>query len=1022
MNELRRTSYLCFVAVAFLAGLVAASPCLAGSVPENPLNSLQMKPGQYKSNQIRSLKAELLIKYSERRAIQQIKRLIAKYRGTALEPELDFRLAELYVRRSKADQFFEMHRDSKNIVRFVPEIVKTANSKRRLEQAIHVYNLIIHKFPNYGRLDLVMFNDAFSYQQIGDNGTAERLYRQLVSDFQNSDLLPDAHLALGEIDFQRQDFTGALKHYLAIKKFPDSTVYPYGIYKAAWAYYNLRDTKSAIHELEAVIKYGVYVEKHHIDARLDLRREALFDLALFYEGARPPSGAYAYLSREAGDLPVGPVIMRLAELYKRHGRDKSVITLLSDFIEERPHSEVVPLAYVYMMNASENLNHYSKVVDLLGRLDKTCDPQSDWAENQKPGSAMDPTNLLAQEFVDSNFNGPKGSSAAPEARLTSPQLCRRAFNKMALGFANKWLKKWNSQPKATKFADDAEKAFALYLRATPNSPQSNRARFVYASTLYKRNQFRQSSRQYAIVGRQTTDKKMGHEARYFALTALQKAVKHIWSDADEAQFKKLANDYLTKDPHGKYVLDVRFEVGFIAYKKHQYSDAERIFKAIGQKYASAEKGRKAQDLYLDILNIKKDYRTLRAYALKLRNECHDKARYAKLNKIYEQTYFLIVQGYVKHGNLQHAVLAYQQFAKLNPNSKLAKKALWNAMQLNYQRGDVEAGAAAAVHYFEKYPNTKEGLDALIKADQSYESMAQIKDAARVSMKLASADPKSKDKWLLLTANFDSLDGNVAESRKIYDSLRKSPVQKTAVEALNALNQLSRNDENPRYHEKVLRDLIRLGVQPEASLAQVHFVEKAYRSGNDKKAFRLAEEVMSEERDGADASALARARLIQARILAKEFKQQSLKSHLSRIQMVLVLKTEKLSKAQIAYQAAERFGDPKVTVEAMSELGDCYLSYSNDLDNMPVPSGLPANEVSVFRDQMLKLSIPMEEKGVDAKLQAFKAAKEFNLGDKLIARLRSELNNLHQPVPANSNKFQFTSPVAVLPLLVKKVGT
>ena len=142
-------------------------------------------------------------------------------------------------------------------------------------------------------MDLVIFNHAFARQALGQDKEAERLYWELVKNFSDSPLVPDAHLAIGEIAFHKGEFNVALEHFDAIRKFPDSRVYPYGLYKAAWTRYNMRDAAGGLKNLEEVVAYGDYVQKNQIEARLDLRKEALSDMTLFYEDVYPPKEAYA---------------------------------------------------------------------------------------------------------------------------------------------------------------------------------------------------------------------------------------------------------------------------------------------------------------------------------------------------------------------------------------------------------------------------------------------------------------------------------------------------------------------------------------------------------------------------------------------------------------------------------------------------------------------------------------------------------------------------------------------------------
>jgi hypothetical protein len=62
---------------------------------------LQFKAGDEEGNELKALKAELLISKSDEMALKQLQKLLHKYRGTAMEPSLLFRLAEIYMRRPR---------------------------------------------------------------------------------------------------------------------------------------------------------------------------------------------------------------------------------------------------------------------------------------------------------------------------------------------------------------------------------------------------------------------------------------------------------------------------------------------------------------------------------------------------------------------------------------------------------------------------------------------------------------------------------------------------------------------------------------------------------------------------------------------------------------------------------------------------------------------------------------------------------------------------------------------------------
>ena len=66
-----------------------------------------------------------------------------------MEPDMHFRLAELYMRSSKTDRFFEVHRESETIVKLAPRSLKKLRAARRLQKAVDTYGMIQKKFPDF---------------------------------------------------------------------------------------------------------------------------------------------------------------------------------------------------------------------------------------------------------------------------------------------------------------------------------------------------------------------------------------------------------------------------------------------------------------------------------------------------------------------------------------------------------------------------------------------------------------------------------------------------------------------------------------------------------------------------------------------------------------------------------------------------------------------------------------------------------------------------------------------------------
>lgn len=951
-----------------------------------PLDELKLVEGDEQGNEVKSVKAEMMVRKSEQNAIEQALKLLKKHKGTELEAEIQFRLAELYMRRSKTDRFFELHRESDTVIRLAPRLVSESSSKASVHKAVDTYAMIQDKWPNFEQMDLVIFNHAFARQILGQEKESEALYTQLISRHSTSPLVPDAHLAIGEIAFNRSQFPVALDHFNAIKRFPESRVFPYGLYKAAWTHYNMRNAEMGLKKLEEVVAYGKFVEQNRMEARLDLRKEALSDMTLFYEDVYPSKDAYKYFYEQAGDAEVGAILLRMGTLYERHSRFNDQRIVLSQFIDRLPASPLIPKVHTDLILAHDALKQKDSSVQKLEELHKICQSSSRWIRSQ--GGKDDQSKRLSEE-------------------------CSSGLNETSLRLAKKWLRNWKKLPSDTTFADASEKAFEIYLRTPLKSEEFVQSRYAYAELLFARNKLRKASDEYAAVSRSGVIVQLSHDAAYAAVVSLEKAVGEKWSNDDERAFNKLAKDYVEKYPKGQYRLDLEYKMALLAYEKERYEEAAPVFVRLGREFPKSEKGMKAQDLYLDILNIKKDYRGIRNYAQEVMKATGEASREQRLRKLYEQAYFLEIQGMEEKGRLKEALAEYQNFAKQNGSSDLSEKSIWNAMQLHFKLDDSLNGAKTAEDYASRYPQSPQAVNALLRAAQTFEQMGQLSEAARVLVKLSAKDQKSTVRWKELAADFHALDGEAPEARKIYQELRSQGDQGQKLKILNKLEALEKNYGTPQTHADFLKLMIDMNVQPQSSLAKVQVVEQQLDKGRNEEAFNEARRLLSSSHMNANQK--ARLRLVQAKVLEQEFLKQSVKSRAERVGAVLALKTEKLQKVQEALQSTIKYGDPRASMDAFERLYGCYSHYVKALKEMPVPAGLSADDEKAFRAEIDNLVVPLEEKSVDALSQAVQFARKQQFLDKTVGRLESELNRLNHRVTADVTP-DMEIPAMVLPVL------
>jgi tetratricopeptide (TPR) repeat protein len=142
----------------------------------------------------------------------------------------------------------------------------------------------VQTFPNFEQIDRILFALAFNYQQKQVNEDAKAIYTEIIQNFQQSPVLPDALFNLADIYFAAGDVDSASALYgHVMQNFPKSFVYVYAIYKLGWCAYNQADFEGALGHFVKVI--DLQSARSTTEQKLEhqsLRNEALRSLILAY--------------------------------------------------------------------------------------------------------------------------------------------------------------------------------------------------------------------------------------------------------------------------------------------------------------------------------------------------------------------------------------------------------------------------------------------------------------------------------------------------------------------------------------------------------------------------------------------------------------------------------------------------------------------------------------------------------------------------------------------------------------------
>ncbi|GIL18584.1 MAG: hypothetical protein BroJett040_23350 [Oligoflexia bacterium] len=909
--------------------ILAFQPGFSKDAPKGVLPELKINSTNEDENQKKAVQSEIMISKAEQQAIVALQKILQKKKGTSEEPDLWYRLAELYMRRAKSGRFFDLYRDSDKAAQFAPPQIREQSAINHLKQAIQIYNKIEKEWPKYSDMDSVLFNNAFANQQIHQRKIAEDLYLRLVNKYPQSQLIPDARLSLGEMNYDAQKFNVALEHFEAIAKYPNSRVFSYGLYKTAWTLYNLHRNQEAIDKLIEVALY-FSPENKTKRANHNLRSEALRDLTLFFGETHSADEAYRFFKKVCTEDELGEAMINLGKLYDSHSRQKEMNIFLSEYIDKHPNGVQRAKTELLLIQANETLKNRKVVVDHLVALAKVCEPQSEYRKEH-----------------------PK----------VAEEQCDYEFNRVNVDLAKKWWDLWQKNKSNKEMADLTLKAFEVHLGREDQTKPDIKSRYAYAELLYQQEAYRKASEQYERVANTAQDTTIQHDASYASLVSLQKASEIKKESSDSDNLLRLSMKYIEKHPTGPHAYPVKYKIGFINYEKNNHTEADKWLRALSSDKKSGEFKRKSEDLVLDMLNAKKDYNQIKSYALRLLNEKPEKDRTQALTKIIEESDYAAIQDYLKKGNKQEAATKLYSYHQEHQDSPLAQDALWQALSIQYSLNQWIEAADTSLVYAQKYPQDKKSLDALKDAARAYSQNGLSMKAALTFEALSSkVSEKEQATFIEAAADLYLLENRDQDARAAYKKLLtdKNSSQNAKIYG-QILATLKGQESSPEYIQTE-KKILDHGYEPYTSEILLKRAQKLFADQKMSDAFQLAKQIVG---GGGSSDTKASARLIQAQVLESELISQSTKSSLERLPTVLALKTEKLDKAQTAYlDVAKMAKSPSIQLAALDGLNRCYKNYVSTVSNPVIKADLTDEDKKALETELAKLTTPIAEKNKD----------------------------------------------------------
>jgi tetratricopeptide (TPR) repeat protein len=912
------------------------------------------------------------------------------------QAEALYKLAELYWEESKAVYLEKMgayqaavsacHADRSACPR-VPHRPPTIN----LAQAQAVYQQLITDYPKFRKIDTVIYLYAFSLRDQGKLGESIKYFQTILDHYPRSRYIADAWMAIAEYRFyEQQNYPTALEAYEKVLKHPKSTLYDLALFKTAWCYWKLGDTtKSALRfkdVLDLAKKKAGRTDAEQKRAE-ELQGEALeYLVELFTEDdTKTARDAFEFLAQIGGKQYSRKVLKQLADTVFDQTRYERAVEAYRLLIELDPNAGDAPDYAGKIVEGYQLMGDTKGAVVEMRKLASDYGPRSPWA-----AANHDRPNTVAH------------------ARTMAEALIRNLAKTMH-GEAQQ-------NEKTTKVIDRdryarAAEAYDFYLANFPDAPDAAELRYLRADILYfKLGKYEDAGREYLAVGKTQPVGKFHKDALLQSMAAFEKVRKPLSSggakreitDSDRL-FGEAADLYATLFPNDKEIVTVIYKNGQFFFDYGDYDEAVKRFGLIVERYPDDPNAGSAGDRILEALNKAKNYENIEGWARRLKKTkaFASKDEQDRLDKLIVGAVMKSGEKYAQTGEYDKAAAFFLRVPHEYPANGYAPKALNNAAAVFEKAKKDDEAVAAYKELADKYPSASEAPEALFTAARIEENVAYYDKAAGLYEQLAQKYPQ---------------DAHAADALRSAGVLRQSLGQHDR--AIKHYGEYARRyKDRPDAKEVAFQAAVVREDQKDWRGAAASFAafSKTYpgdaktiealareadahlKAGNDvaaKDAAAKALALYKHARSGDEATTYAaQARYIQGEVAYIDYERIKIAGKPRQLAKVLEEKAKRLEEAKAIYLDVVSYRSPEWATAGLLRIGQGYEAYAKAMRNAPVPRDLKEDEKQMYRDELEKVIVVIEDKAIDAYKSGYARALQIGVYNKHTQAIRQALSRL-----------------------------
>jgi cellulose synthase operon protein C len=949
---------------------------------------------------------EALISAKEREVraarAEGIKLLEDFLRGSPPTPETAealFKLAELTWEEAQADYLDRMGRYQDLVAACKKDRSRCPDLPRKqptldLSRSQSTYLRLIREYPRFRKLDTVLYLYAFSLRDQGRTEEAIAGFERLLAEYPRSRFRADAWMALAEHRFyERQDFAAAQRAYGRVLRYPRSPLHGLALFKTAWCAWKLGQTDEAARRFKQVLDLGQKAKDQSVEEQK--RAAELSDQALDYlvelfteDDSKTAEDAHGFLSQIGGKAYSQRVLRRFADtVYDQARYERGAQAYLFLISLDRDHPEA-PMFQKRVVESYQALGRADRANAEMRRLAIDYGPKSAWAKaNGTRPQLVAEARAAAEGFILTQAKGLHGRAQRTEKES-------RVVDKELYG--------------------QAAEAYAFFLDQFPDSAGAAEVRYLRGDILYfKLGDNRAAGLEYLAVGKSRPVGPNHKDALLNAMSAFEKLRQPAAAGGggrrkrevtdDDRRFAEAADLYATLFPRDKDIVTVIYKNGQFFYDHGDYDEAVKRFGLIIEQHPESPTAAAAGDRLLQCLGEAKDYANIEHWSRRLKKT---KAFAARADQ--ERLDGLIAGALLKQGEAHAARNDYAKAAELfrrvaqeYPAHPGAVQALNNAGAAAEKAGRPAEAVAAYRALADRYPRSSDAPAALLVAARIEESIAAYGRAAALYEQLARRYPQSPDVALalrqagLLRQTLGQYDRAASHFGEYEQKFRGRP-ETRQVAFQKGLVLVERKDW--KGAAAAFGDYAR-SYDNDATVVEalVRKAEAHLRMGDDGAAREALARALAQHRSLRKDTAehAAQARYLQGELIFREYERVKIAGRPRQLRRALEDKAKLLEDARKVYLDVLGFRSPEWATASLLRIGQAYEGFARGMRKAEVPRDLSAEEKRLYREELEKAVIVIEDKALDAYRSGHAKALEIGVYNRHTRALRQALAELDQ---------------------------